>query len=110
MDDTFVWPAGVMLAGAGVWIALIIWRATISRLRKWPTWLEPGWMLTAGGLILFSAVSCLLIDGPLVGQVVRLGLLLGMTGYAHWTFGKSVTRALLAMTVVVGVLVLVLAL
>ncbi len=110
MDDTFVWPAGVMLAGAGVWVLLVVWRATISRLRKWPAWVEPGLMLTAGGLVLFSGVSCLLIGGPLIGQIVRLGLLLGMTAHAYWKFGKAVTRALLVMTVVEGVLVLVAAL
>lgn len=57
MDDSFVWPAGVMLAGVGVWIALILWRAIFSRQRDWPAWIEPGMSLTAGGLILFSGFS-----------------------------------------------------
>ncbi|MCJ7781330.1 MAG: hypothetical protein MUQ27_10950 [Acidimicrobiia bacterium] len=52
MDDSFVLPAGV-----GVWIALVVWRASISRLREWPPWIEPGLCLTAGGLILFSGFT-----------------------------------------------------
>ena len=57
MDDSFVWPAGVMLAGVGVWIALIVWRAVFSRRREWSPWIEPGMCLTAGGLILVSGFS-----------------------------------------------------
>jgi len=57
VDDSFVWPAGVMLAGVGVWIALIVWRAVFSRRREWSPWIEPGMCLTAGGLILVSGFS-----------------------------------------------------
>jgi len=57
VDDSFVWPAGVMLAGVGVWIALIVWRAVFSRRREWPPWIEPGLCLTAGGLILISGFA-----------------------------------------------------
>ena len=57
VDDSFVWPAGVMLAGVGVWIALIVWRAVFSRRREWPPWIEPGLCLTAGGLILLSGFA-----------------------------------------------------
>ena len=57
MDDSFVWPAGVMLAGVGLWIALVIWRAVFSRRREWPPWIEPGMCLAAGGLILVSGFS-----------------------------------------------------
>ena len=57
MDDSFVWPAGVMLAGVAVWIVLVVWHASIARLREWPPWLEPGMCLLAGGLVLFSGFS-----------------------------------------------------
>ncbi len=57
MDDSFVWPAGVMVAGVGVWIALVVWRTFISRLREWPPWVEPGLCLTAGGLIVLSGFA-----------------------------------------------------
>ena len=57
MDDSIVLPAGVMGAGVGVWIALVSWRAFISRLRDWPPWIEPGLCLTAGGLILVSGFA-----------------------------------------------------
>ncbi len=57
MDDSFVWPAGIMLAGVGLWITLVIWRAVFSRRREWPQWIEPGMCLAAGGLILVSGFS-----------------------------------------------------
>jgi hypothetical protein len=57
VDDGFVWPAGVMVAGVGVWIALVFWRAFVSRRRESPSWIEPGLGLTAGGLILVSGFA-----------------------------------------------------
>jgi hypothetical protein len=48
-----------------------------------------------------------LIDGPVVGQTVRLVLLLGMAAYAYRKLGKAVALALLAASGVVGVLALV---
>lgn len=47
------------------------------------------------------------IDGPVVGQIVRLGLLLGMATYAYRKIGKAVAGALMAAAAVVGVLALV---
>jgi len=57
VDDSFVWPAGVMVAGVGVWIALVVWRTFAGRRREWPSWIEPGLCLTAGGLILVSGFA-----------------------------------------------------
>ncbi|MCP3856992.1 MAG: hypothetical protein GY698_20045 [Actinomycetia bacterium] len=54
MDDDFVWPAAVMLAGIAVWIALALWHAFISRSRERPSPVEPVLCLTAGGLVLAS--------------------------------------------------------
>ncbi len=54
MDDDFVWPAAVMLAGIVVWIALAFWHAFISRSRERPSPVEPVLCLTAGGLVLAS--------------------------------------------------------
>jgi LytS/YehU family sensor histidine kinase len=48
-----------------------------------------------------------LIDGPVVGQIVRLVLLLGMAAYAYRKIGKGVALALMVASVVVGVLALV---
>ena len=44
---------------------------------------------------------------PVVGQIVRLGLLLGMAAYAYWKIGKGVALALMVASLVVGVLGLV---
>ncbi|MCP5027914.1 MAG: hypothetical protein GY929_16690 [Actinomycetia bacterium] len=54
MDDDFVWPAAVMLAGIAVWIVLALWHAFMSRSRERPSPVEPALCLTAGGLVLAS--------------------------------------------------------
>lgn len=57
VDDSIVWPAGLMLAGVVVWIVLIVWHAAVSRAREWPPWIEPGLSLAAGGLVVFSGFT-----------------------------------------------------
>ena len=49
----------------------------------------------------------MLIDGPVEGQIVRLGLLLGMAIYAYRKIGRAVGQALMAAAAVVGLLALV---
>ena len=48
-----------------------------------------------------------MIDGPVEGQIVRFGLLLGMAIYAYRKIGETVARALMAAAAVVGVLALI---
>jgi len=105
-DEEFGWPAGIMIAGVVVWICLVLWQVLFGRLREWPRWIEQGLCLGAGGLVLVSGFVWLLTDDSAVGQIVRLGLLLGMTAYAYWRIGKSETRALMAASVIQGILVL----
>ena len=48
-----------------------------------------------------------MIDGQVVGQIVRLGLLLGLAAYAYRKIGRTVGHALMAAAAVVGLLALV---
>jgi hypothetical protein len=47
------------------------------------------------------------VGGPVVGQIVRLSLLLCLSAYAYWRIGKGVASALMGASVVVVVLALV---
>jgi len=54
MDEEFAWPAVLMLAGAAVWIALVIWQMIYHRRPGLPSWIGSGLCLGAGGLVLVS--------------------------------------------------------
>ncbi len=89
MEKKFVAPASIFLTGAGLWIVLVILRLTKAGLvADWP-WLGTAVCIAAGILVLVSGLLCLLAGGPLMGQIVRLIVLLGLTVYSYFEVGKT---------------------
>jgi hypothetical protein len=101
MKNKFFLPASTMLISILVWIVFLILHPD-----KLSLWLGLALCLAAGGLMVFSALSCRHVRGPRIGNFIRTGLLVIMTAITGWRGGFTETVVLALAAIVTSVLAL----
>jgi hypothetical protein len=79
----------MMLCGVGLWIILVVLRLAKFSPVMTSTWIAPAVCIASAALILISGIVCAMADGPFIGILVRLVVLLGLAAYAYWVVGRT---------------------
>ena len=87
MDEKFKVPATTFLAGFFLWLIFIILGGIFDIVNGLSVWVDFIVSLIAGGFIVYSAFSCRAKGGPRVGSIVRLSVLIVMSGVSYWLLG-----------------------
>jgi hypothetical protein len=106
MEKKFIVPAVTMLAGILVWLAFLVSHEAGDERNEKSLLLGAGQCLVAGGLIVFSAVRCRRVGGPLIGNIVRTGLLIVMSAITYWRVDVVTACVLAVAAILTGVMVL----
>ena len=99
MFKKFKVPILTMLASVIVWLVFIIFHSRIRNPKA-----AIGCCLLSVVLMIVSAVTCKLLNGPRIGSIVRAGVLVVMALITVWVVDLFTARIFLAAAVVPGVL------
>lgn len=89
MEKKFVPPALTFLTGAGLWIIVVVLKLTKSGITEDNPQLAFYICVAAAVLLVVSGLLCMLAGGPAFGQLVRLGVLLGLAAYSYWVIDDT---------------------
>ncbi|MBD3277644.1 MAG: hypothetical protein GF388_05030 [Candidatus Aegiribacteria sp.] len=89
MEKKFVPPVLTFLTGAGLWIIVVVLKLVKSGITEDNPQLSFFMCIAAAMLMVISGFLCMLSGGPAFGQLVRLGVLLGLAAYTYWVIDET---------------------
>jgi hypothetical protein len=97
MEKKYIIPASTLFAGIIVWVIFLV-----TYTKGEMTFIaEAAAGIIIGGLFIFSAIRCRLVDGPKGGNIFRFSLLFVIAILSYWLLGTATAILLLFASIII---------
>lgn len=97
MEKKYIIPASTLFAGIIVWVIFLLFftKGEMTLIA------EVASGIIIGGLFIFSAIRCRLVDGPKGGNIFRFSLLFIMAILSYWLLGTAAAILLMIASIII---------